>query len=163
MRAEPYFDPLGETEPYTTPYQLTAYKPPRPPPNWLPKIFTQESVTITNTGTAYRICPDDTNQNLDCFEFKHLDSIPKKSIVIKSMWFPLAFRCSHIYAKPEKHGCDLGCYFLERGQNRAMRWRCTSIDCEGHVYCGRVKRAEDGVACFGEKGRRMVLLSLPGS
>lgn len=153
-----YFDPLGETEPHTTLYTITVYIPPRPLPHWLPAIFSRTHNTYPNTGAAYMIRPDDTNPDLDCFELKHLPDLPTKRIKIKSAWFPPEMRCKHITGSTKV--CEEGCYFLEKGGDRVSRSQCKRSDCEGHVYCNRVKSDDQGRKCFGEKGKRMVCLEL---
>jgi hypothetical protein len=163
-----YFDPLGETEPNNTCYKLTTYIPQRPPPKWLPDFFTRENIRNTYTESTWRILPDNTNPDLDCFQYKDLDTVPTKSITIKSAWFPAFARCRHLVADPDKRECNHGCYFLEKGGG-PTRWSCDRSDCEGHVYMGRIQEEEQvggpeekrikKVACFGEKGKRMVCLN----
>lgn len=153
---EQYFDPEGLTEPHTTPYILTVFVPPRPPPRWLPSVFTRQPVNPTNTGSNYRIRAEDTNPNLDCFELKHLHSLPTKSVTITSLWFLPEMRCKHL--QNGANTCEEGCYFLEKGGDGLARWKCGRGDCEGHVYCGPVMKDGVGKACFGEKGKRMVCL-----
>ncbi|KAI8932779.1 hypothetical protein NX059_010269 [Plenodomus lindquistii] len=153
---EQFFDPVGLTEAHTTRYTLTVYDPPRPPPRWLPSFLTRQPVVLTNTGSNYMILPDDINPNLDCFEPKHLSSLPVKTITIKSYLFTPELRCKHLQTGATV--CDNGCYFREKGGKEIMRWCCKRSDCEGHVYCGSVMTDEAGKACFGEKGKRMVCL-----
>jgi hypothetical protein len=152
MALGPYFDPLGETEPHTTLYTLEVYIPARPPPSWLPDIFTRPAPVRYNPN---KLPQEDTNPNLDCFESKHLDNIRTKTMTIQSAWFPPEMRCEHVQGGEKK--CDQGCYFLEKG-GKVSRWRCERVGCEGHVYCGRVEKDFLGQACFGEKGKRMVCL-----
>jgi hypothetical protein len=155
MALGPYFDPLGETEPENTIYTLTVCCPPRPPPKWLPSFVTRTPVTHPNTGAAYTIKPDDTNPNLDCFEEKHLEDVRTKVIKLKRSLFPLSMRCVHVR---DKTTCDERCYFLEKG-GVVSRWWCSEEKgCEGHVYCGRVKKDGEGNSCFGKKGERMVCI-----
>lgn len=153
----PYYDPLDEFEFHTTKYTLTVRCPPRPPPRWLPAIFTRPGPSKPNTGTTFTIRPSDynpANPNYDCFEWRHLSDMRQKSVVIMSGWFPADLRCDHTH---EGHKCEEGCYVLEKG-GRASRWRCTREDCEGHVYCGPVLKTSTGTACFGKKGARMVCI-----
>jgi hypothetical protein len=154
MALGPYFDPLGETEPHTTLYTLTVYIPARPPPSWLPGIFTRPAAPRPSTGLQHKIPQEDGNPNLDCFESKHLDDMRTKKITIQSAWFPPEMRCEHVQDEKE---CDKGCYFLEKG-GKVSRWRCKTAGCEGHVYCGPVEKDLMGQACFGEKAKRMVCL-----
>lgn len=151
----PHFDPLGETEPHTTKYTLTVLCPPRPPPHWLPAIFTRPPAERPNAGTTYRIRPSDfdpVKPNYDCFELRHLGDMTSKTVKITSAWFPTDMRCEHIHTE---YKCEEGCYVLEKGGD-LKRWVCKRQDCEGHVYCGRVIKDGKGVACFGKKGERMV-------
>jgi hypothetical protein len=153
----PYFDMLGETEPHATKYTLTVLCPPRPPPRWLPAIFTRSGSSTPNVGTTYTIRPSDydpANPNHDCFELRHLRDMPSKTVKLISAWFPAEMRCDHVY---DGHSCGEGCYVLEKG-GEISRWRCKREDCEGHVYCGRVLKDSNGVACFGKKGARMVCI-----
>lgn len=154
----PYFDPLGETEPHTTKYTLTVLCPPRPPPRWLPAIFTRPGPSKNpNVGTKFVIRPSDynpANPNYDCFERRHLAQMKAKTVTITSAWFPADMRCEHVQ---NRHDCEEGCYVLEKGGD-VGRWSCKREDCEGHVYCGRVWEDGDGRACFGKKGARMVCI-----
>ncbi|KAF1835876.1 hypothetical protein BDW02DRAFT_475568, partial [Decorospora gaudefroyi] len=92
MALGPHFDPLGETEKNTTLYTLTVYVPPRLPPRWLPNIFTRKPSIRPNPGAIYKIPVEDTNPNLDCFELKHLDDLPTKTVTIVSAMFPAEMR-----------------------------------------------------------------------
>jgi hypothetical protein len=150
-----HFDPLGETEPENTVYTLTVRCPQRPPPKWLPSFMTRVPVIHPNTGAAYTIKPDDTNVNLDCFERKHLADMSTKIIKIKRSLFPLDMRCPHVRNSTT---CDRGCYVLEKGGDISRQWCNKKRGCEGHVYCGRVKKDEQGNSCFGKKGVRMVCI-----
>lgn len=153
----PYFDMLGETEPHTTKYTLTVLCPPRPPPRWLPAIFTRPGPSTPNVGTTYTIRPfdyDPANPNYDCFDLRHLHDMSSKTVKLISAWFPADMRCDHVY---EGRSCKEGCYVLEKG-GEISRWRCKRDGCEGHVYCGRVLRDANGVSCFGKKGARMVCI-----
>jgi hypothetical protein len=151
-----YFDPTGETEPENTMYTLTVRCPPRPPPSWIPAIFTRTPVTHSNTGSAWTIKPDETNANLDCFEGKHLADLPMKVMKVERTYFPLNMRCKHL-----RHSttCTEGCYVLEKGGS-IWRWKCSRSDCEGHVYCGQVKEDREGRSCFGKGGKRLVCLEV---
>jgi hypothetical protein len=152
--AVPYFDPLGETEPNNTRYVLTFVVPPRPPPRWLPSIFKNKPSTRSSDAVRHKLPASDDNPNLDCFGLKDIRDLPKKTITIKSAWFPAEMRCAHV-----QKGllCGERCYFLEKGGDVA-RWKCETEDCEGHVYCGRVMKDDKGRSCFGKKGERMVCL-----
>lgn len=151
MNPNSQFDPAGETEPDNTTYTLTVRCPKRPPPKYLPAFLTRTPVNHPG-GRAYTIQPDETNPNLDCFQEKHLESMPTKTVKIKSAWFPADMRCAHVQ---NARVCEEGCYVLEKGGDIA-RWKCKREGCEGHVYESRVKRDEDGKVCFGKKGERMV-------
>jgi hypothetical protein len=133
----PYFDPLGETEPHTTPYKLHVLYPPRTF-NPIPHLFPSASAATTTAAPARR-----------------------KTITLKSMYFPSFMRCSHVQGAARE--CRAGCYVREKGGRSASQryWRCVSVDCEGHehVEAGKV-RSEGGVACFGKKGVRLVCLCL---
>ena len=105
----------------------------------------------------YTKCPsgyDPVEPSYDCFELCHLDDMTRKTVKIISAGFPAHMRCEHVR---EGHMCDQGCYVLEKGGDIG-RWSCKRKDCEGHVYCGRVLKNREGVACFGEKGARMVCI-----
>jgi hypothetical protein len=143
------FDPLGETEWHTTIYTLEVRCPKRPPPKYLPTLFTRTPVTYPKNGHTYTIKPDDTNPNLDCFESKHLNDMSTKTIKIQSYLFPPDMRCTHVQ---NARICKKGCYVLEKG-GRIAGWKCKREDCEGHVYNSRVKQDVDGKACFGKKGK----------
>lgn len=158
MPLPPYYDPLGEYEPNTVIYTLTVRCPSRPPPKWLPSIFTREPVVYPKSGYAHTIKPVDTNPDLDCFEYKHLDEMSVKTIDIRSAYFPAEMRCIH--TQNESRKCEKGCYVLEKGGD-IRRWTCKREDCQGHVYCGLVKKDEEGRACFGKKNNRMVCLENP--
>lgn len=147
-----YFDPIGEFEPDNTIYTLIVRCPPRPPPKWLPSFVTRTPFMYPNNGSVYTILPDETNTNLDCFEEKHLTDLPTKVMKIATTSFPLELRCNHL-----RHSttCTEGCYFREKGGS-IWRKKCSRSDCEGHVYCGRIKEDEEGRACFGKKGERLV-------
>ena len=157
MTTGPHHDPLGETESEDTVYALDVRCPPRPPPTWLPSFLTRTPVTHANTGSVYTIKPDQTNPNLDCFERKHLEDMPTKTVKIKRALFPLELRCEHVGYKTS---CSRGCYVLENGGGN-WRKKCAREDCAGHVYVGRVKEDEQGISCFGKKGRRLVCLEEP--
>jgi hypothetical protein len=150
----PYFDPLGEMEPQNTRYNLTIKVPPRPPPRWLPSIFTNKPSTHPNDTASHKLPASNTNPNLDLFELKDIDVLATKVLVIKSAWFPVEMRCAHVQ---KKHSCEEGCYFLEKGGD-VTRWWCERKDCEGHVYCGKVMTDKEGRSCFGKQGERMVCL-----
>jgi hypothetical protein len=85
--------------------------------------------------------------------------MPTKTVTIKSAWFPADMRCAHVQGLGNggKKVCEEWCYFLEKGGENGS-WFCRKGDCEGHVYCGRVKEDEEGVSCFGKKGERIVCL-----
>ncbi|KAJ4288589.1 hypothetical protein N0V90_011826 [Kalmusia sp. IMI 367209] len=144
-----YWNPTGEYEYHDTVYTLTVYLPRRPPPRYLPSIFTREPLHVS---PYHIIRPDDPSPNYDHFERRHLDDMKTKVVKIKSYRFPAELRCKHVQ---EKTSCEEGCYVLEKGGEIA-RWNCRRDDCEGHVYCGNVKKDEDRVACFGKKGQRIV-------
>jgi len=149
-----FFDPLGETENQDTIYTLTVYKPPRPPPKYLPANFTRVPVTYHNTGT-YTIKPDNyctRTPIYDDFEDLDLKNMPTKIMKLKAWQFPVGMRCAHV--QPEKK-CERGCYVLEKGGD-VRRWSCGRENCEGHVYGGSVKMDDEGTACFGKKGERLV-------
>jgi hypothetical protein len=152
MPTQQYFDPAGETEPENTLYTLTVRCPPRPPPKWLPSFMTRQPVTLPPPGHSSTIKPDNTNPDFDCFEQKHLDEMPTKTVKIKRASFPVEMRCEHLRHETT---CEKGCYVLEKGGS-IWRTKCKRNDCEGHVYCGRVKEDEEGKSCFGKKGERMV-------
>jgi hypothetical protein len=152
--AIPYFDPLGETEPSTTKYTLTVKVPPRPPPRWLPSIFTNKPSTNTSNVAAHKLPASDSNPNFDAFGLEDVDVLDTKVIIVKSACFPPEMRCPHVQKEYE---CKKGCYFLEKGGD-VRRFRCKRADCDGHVYCGRVMTDDGGRSCFGKKGERMVCL-----
>jgi hypothetical protein len=156
MPVEQHFDPLGETENENTVYTLTVRCPARPPSKWLPSFVTRQPVTHPSSGYVHTIKPDDTNPNFDCYEQKHLDDMPTKISKIKRAAFPLEMRCKHLRHETK---CLMGCYVLEKGGS-IWRKKCKRSDCEGHVYCGRVKEDEDGKSCFGKKGERMVCVEI---
>jgi len=158
----PYFDPYNVTEPHTTLYTLGVYQPPRAPRRWLPQIFTRKPVKYQKNGDTYLILPSDPPGKLeyDCCLPEHLDSLPKKDITLQSAYLPVDFRCKHFNTPQKTPGCTRGCYFLERGGDRVIRWRCKRIDCEGHVYCGNVLKDGEGKACFGKRGKRIVCLDV---
>lgn len=145
-----YWDPLGEYENHDTIYTLLVYTPPRPPPLYVPKFLLRDA---TPASRIHVIREPDNPPNYDCFERRHLDGMSAKIVKIKSHYFPAEMRCKHIYGINEKK-CEQGCYFLEKGGD-LRRWTCKSALCEGHVYSDKVK-GEEGVACFGKKGKRMV-------
>ncbi|KAH6872160.1 hypothetical protein BKA58DRAFT_139861 [Alternaria rosae] len=150
-----YFDPLGEMEPSTTKYTLNARVPPRPPPRWLPSIFSNEPSTNTNlVAAAHKMPASDSNTYFDLFELKDVGVLATKAVVVQSIGFPVDMRCAHVQ---KGYQCKEGCYFLEKGGD-VTRWRCKRKDCEGHVYCGRVMTDDEGKSCFGKKGERMVCL-----
>ncbi|OAL04819.1 hypothetical protein IQ06DRAFT_214107 [Phaeosphaeriaceae sp. SRC1lsM3a] len=152
-----HFDPLGETEPEDTVYTLKVLCPPRPPPTWLPSFMTRTPVTHASSGSTYTIKPDETNANLDCFERKHLADMPRKTIKLKRVFFPLELRCDHVRHAKE---CLRGCYVQEKSGS-IWRKKCAREDCEGHVYVGQVREDEQGISCFGKKGQRLVCLEEP--
>jgi hypothetical protein len=156
MALGPYFDPLGETESGTTVYTLTVFIPPRPPPKWLPSIFTRQPSWHPNSGSTYKLPASTPNPNYNCFELKDLVNMPIKTKKVRSNWFSADMRCAHV-GNGGKKVCDEGCYFLEKGGKKS-RWHCKRADCEGHVYGGRVKEDKEGVSCFGKRGERIVCL-----
>jgi hypothetical protein len=156
MSLRQHFDPLGETENEHTIYTLTVRCPARPPSKWLPSFMTRQPVTQPSSGYVHTIKPDDTNPNYDCYEQKHLDDMPTKISKIKRAAFPLEMRCKHLRYNTM---CSMGCYVLEKGGS-IWRKKCKRSDCEGHVYCGRVKEDTDGKSCFGKKGERMVCVEI---
>ena len=85
----------------------------------------------------------------------------RKTVVLKSAWFPWQMRCEHVRgsdgAGENVKGCKEGCYVMEKG-GEMSKWKCAREDCEGHVYCGNVLTDEKGTSCFGKKGERMVCL-----
>ncbi|KAF2026755.1 hypothetical protein EK21DRAFT_27074, partial [Setomelanomma holmii] len=148
-----YFDMLNETEHADTIYTLTIRCPPRPPPTWLPALFTRHGVRPTNIGSAYTIKPDNYGTpNYDYFTFLDMPSMPTKIVKVKSWQFPANLRCEHVQETKE---CDMGCYVSEKGGDH-HRWKCAREDCQGHVFDRNVLADENGLACFGEKGRRMM-------
>jgi hypothetical protein len=155
MALGPYYDPLGESEMQETLYTLTVHKPPRPPPKYLPSIFTRIPVTHANTGPAYTLKPSNyfsKTPNYDDFWEKDLKDMPTQVVKLKAWQFPLRMRCEHVQSDRK---CEKGCYVLEKG-GAVSRWNCEREDCEGHVYGRNVLTDTEGKACFGKKGRRMV-------
>ncbi len=157
-RLPPHFDPLGETEPHTTVYSLTVYTLPRPPPRWLPKIFTREPVFYNNEPGTYKLPPgrDPQKPQYDGFFLDDLEDMPTKVIKIKSCWFPAEMRCEHV--QDGSKSCTEGCYVLDKGGEEASRFHCVREDCEGHGFSGQVVADEAGKKCFGKKKERMVRL-----
>ncbi|KAH7080989.1 hypothetical protein FB567DRAFT_551754 [Paraphoma chrysanthemicola] len=149
----PYFDPAGEYEPANTIYTLTVRCPPRPPPKWLPDFVTREPYKPKNVGATYTIKPDNYGKpNYDYFTVSEMNSMRVKTVTLKSWQFPPELRCAHVQISKT---CDRGCYILEKGGDHC-RWRCRREGCQGHVFDRNVLTDGNGVACFGEKGKRMV-------
>ncbi|CBX99609.1 predicted protein [Plenodomus lingam JN3] len=146
---EQYFDPVGLTEPNTTPYTLTVYNPPRTSSRWLPSFLRSRSITSEKSSSAYMTLLDETDPNPDCSKPEHLRDLPTKTITIKAFLFAPELRCMHLQQGATV--CNQGCYFRERGGDESTRWRCERADCEGHMYCGLVLKDDNGKACFGEK------------
>jgi hypothetical protein len=124
-------------------------------------MFTRQPSTHPNSGSTFKLPA--SSPSSDCFEHKDLADMLTKTVTIKSSSFPADMRCAHLQGLGNggKKVCDEGCYFVERGGGKhgeEARWHCKREDCEGHVYCGKVKEDEDGVCCFGKKGERMVCL-----
>jgi hypothetical protein len=122
----PYFDPLGETEPHTTPYKLLVlYSAPRFAP-----FSSILSLLCSDTSTRH------------------------KTITLKSMYFPLSMRCEHVQGAARE--CRAGCYVREAGQwgRGRGRWWCKSVGCEGHGWL--IEGEGEGEVCFGKKGQRLV-------
>jgi hypothetical protein len=150
----PYWDPLGEYESQDTVYTLKVYKPLRPPPRFVPSIFTRKPLHVSHTHVIRP--PSPKTPNYDCFEESHLDDMKTTTVRIKSILFKLDMRCDHVLGTGDNSKmCEHGCYFLEKG-GKVSRWYCERGDCEGHVYSGVVKKDDNGVSCFGKKGQRMV-------
>jgi hypothetical protein len=151
----PYFDPSGDYEPANTVYTLKVRCPPRPPPKWLPAFITREPVRPGNTGRAHTIKPDNYGSgrpNYDYFTVNEMNSMSVKTVTIKSWQFPPELRCAHVQ---QAKRCGMGCYVLEKGGDH-YRWKCAREGCQGHVFDRNVLMDGSGVACFGEKGKRMV-------
>jgi hypothetical protein len=141
-------------------YTLTIYTPPRPPPSYLPAFLFRDNNPAPRT---FVIRERLEKPNYDYFEERHLDDMETKTIKILARDFPPQMRCRHVREPDNKssfRGCKEGCYFLEKGGEKVRRFRCKRPECEGHVYCGKVKKIEEGVMCFGEKGKRLVCLDM---
>jgi hypothetical protein len=147
-----------ETEPSSTLYTLSAYKPPQSPSRWtrwLPPIFTRIPVTYPNTRSTYRIPGDLPNYEKHAFEFSDIKNLnmPLKTVKLRSSSFPLDMRCTHV---AKKNYCMNGCYFLEKGGTNVRT--CKRADCMGHVYMGSVLRDKHKQSCFGKRGERLVCI-----
>jgi hypothetical protein len=150
-----FFDLLGETESQNDIYTLVVYKPPRPPPKYLPAIFTRTPVTHLFIGTRHTIKPDNYGSktpNYDEFSEKDLAKMHTKIVRLKAWQFPVEMRCAHV--QPDRE-CEEGCYVLEKGGD-IRRWSCKRKDCKGHVHERNVLMDKEGRSCFGKKGKRMV-------
>ena len=152
-----HFDPLGETEEHTTIYTFRVYVPHRPLPRLLRTILAHRNAPSADTAPAGEPSTAGTDPRYECFKLEHLEGLPTKTVRITASWFPPDMRCEHLNQN-EARVCTQGCYFLERGGDGVFQWRCEREDCEGHVYCGETKKDEEGVVCFGMKGRRLVCL-----
>jgi hypothetical protein len=130
-----YFDTLDETETLNTVYTLTVRFPVRPSRKWLPSFVTCRPVKYPTSRYMQIMKPDETKLTFDGYEERHLDKMKTKVVKIERAAFLLEIRCHHL-----RHDttCLMGCYVLERGGSN-WRWKCKRIDCEGHVYCTRVK------------------------
>ncbi|KAH9872304.1 hypothetical protein IAQ61_005139 [Plenodomus lingam] len=118
---EQYFDPVGLTEPNTTPYTLTVYNPPRTSSRWLPSFLRSRSITSEKSSSAYMTLLDETDPNPDCSKPEHLRDLPTKTITIKAFLFAPELRCMHLQQGATV--CNQGCYFRERGGDESTRWR----------------------------------------
>jgi hypothetical protein len=153
-----FFDRFGEYEPQDTLYKLTVHEPLRPPPRYLPAIFTRTAVTHPFVGSWHTIKSDNYGSrtpNYDDFCERDLANMSTRTVKVKAWRFPLDMRCAHVQHNKE---CEKGCYVLEKGDD-VSRWRCDRVDCEGHVYGDNVLTDGEGRSCFGKKGKRMVCVS----
>ena len=103
--SQPYFDPLGETEPHTTRYKLFVRYQPLHPLNPYARLSAPEPIT-TLFDTRWKI------------------------LTLKSTYIPPFARCRHLQAGA--HECRTGCYTHEK--SRRGGWRCASAGCEGHRW-----------------------------
>jgi hypothetical protein len=155
MAPDTFSDPFGQYEPQDTLYKLTVYTPPRPPPKYLPAIFTRIPVTHPVLGSVYTIKPNNYGSktpNYEDFSQKDLANMLTKTVKVKAWRFPVKMRCAHVQ---RNRTCEEGCYVLEEGGD-VKRWSCNREDCEGHVYGRNILTDEEGKSCFGKKGKRMV-------
>ncbi|KAF1954717.1 hypothetical protein CC80DRAFT_549898 [Byssothecium circinans] len=152
--APPYLDPLNEYENHDTIYTLLIHIPPRPPPRYIPSFLTRTPVVASHHHVIKPNPLQSDPQTYDMFELRDLPDMKTKTVKIKAYQFTLGMRCEHVYGGNNKV-CQEGCYVLEKG-GEVARWCCKRDDCEGHVFVGKVKKNEEGVACFGKKGERML-------
>jgi hypothetical protein len=146
----------NEYEPNTTVYTLTVYTPPRPPPRWLPAFLTRENVDYRNyvQEQDFLIHPDPAHYPKGGFGPAKLRTMKTKQVKIRSHQFPADVRCQHVQGKSRM--CKERCYLLEKPIEKHDT--CERDDCQGHVYWGKTKKADEGVSCFGKKGERLVAL-----
>ncbi|KAF2641995.1 hypothetical protein P280DRAFT_517001 [Massarina eburnea CBS 473.64] len=151
------FDPLGEYEDHDTIYTLSVSIPPRPPPRYLPSFLTRQPVSAVPHHIIRPTPLQSDPQTYDNFHPRDLSDMKTKTVKVKAHRFPLDMRCEHVYGGKETV-CRGGCYVLERGE--IARWFCKREDCGGHVFVGEVKKDDEGRACFGKKGERMVCMEV---
>lgn len=143
----------GAEDPQTT-FTLLIRIPPRPPPGYLPKFLFRENKPASQVFTIRSVRdPDDYSY----FTWHHLDDMKLRWKRIKAEYFPPELRCKHISEGKEKN-CEAGCYFLEKGGQDTRHWHCRRTDCDGHALWELGTKTRDGVACFGEKGERLVCM-----
>jgi hypothetical protein len=99
--------------------------------------------------------PFSRSPKYDDFVKEDLAVMKTKTVKILSRDFQAEMRCEHVRKAPM---CDKGCYVLEKGGDHLRRLCGRRPDCDGHAYCGRVAKDNDGFACFGKKGKRMVCI-----
>ncbi|KAF2740738.1 hypothetical protein EJ04DRAFT_548267 [Polyplosphaeria fusca] len=147
-----YFDLLDEYEPGDTLYTINVLCPPKPASR-LSKLFAiPKSPTSPVSPSPALLSPCSTIAKTPLY-WPDVKGMKLKEIKLKAYNFPHELRCEHLDG--EKTCKNAGCYVLERS---GTGWKCANSRCEGHIYSGFVRRKEDGVACFGRKGERIVCI-----
>jgi hypothetical protein len=135
-------------------YFLTVYTPKRKQ-SMRPAASHRTHIPKNEGGyMIYTPKPNPGVKQYNGFEFKDLVDMKTKEVKISER--DLMFKCHHIQELGVRE-CKVGCYVLEKGGNNSD-WDCQRADCQGHVYSGPSAWANNGFACFGKKGERMVCI-----
>ncbi|KAF2266477.1 hypothetical protein CC78DRAFT_578178 [Lojkania enalia] len=150
-----YWDLYDEYEDHTATYTITVLCPPRP--SCLSRLFALPTSPLTafHNASSSPTSSSATTSHPASASTTDLAGYRPKILKLKAGQFFYELRCSHLR---DSRTCASGrCYVMERG-GEGVRWWCKEGECEGHKHMEFVKRGEDGGACFGRKGERVVCI-----
>ncbi|KAF1995599.1 hypothetical protein P154DRAFT_340131 [Amniculicola lignicola CBS 123094] len=163
------FDPSGQFQLHTDQYTivvLTTEKPPSRLSKFLhlpssrnkDKAKDGDPASASPSGAMKLSGPSD------------LEGLKQKTVKLQAGQFPFDSRCVHLTTmrtEANKYwGSDMEClrgtcYLAERGASGEGSWTCSREGCESHTYPREyIQESEDGKACFGRKGERIVCLKI---